>query len=89
MDKQELRIETPVGTIVARLATQEEYKGVCVALIPNGYSYELDLVDVEYSTQEPRKDKLAVIVWGSEYSDEPTSIEEVRLMANEERRKYW
>lgn len=72
MDKQRIRIETPLGTLVAYPSFNDEFPGIFIDLERNGVAMNVGLVEVDNSDWSEDKGSLISRIWGDAEYEDPT-----------------
>jgi hypothetical protein len=77
-NKNIVKVETKLGTIMVEIKSDEEYPGVLISLcgLSVNDKFLVDRVDLAMIEYEPNKNKVQSVIYGDGNSDEPTHIVE-------------
>jgi len=72
MDKQEIRVETPLGTLVAYPSIDSDFPGIYIDLERNGVAMNVGLAEVDNADWSEDKGSLISRIWGDGEVEDPT-----------------
>ena len=68
-------VETPLGTLIAKISTDHDYPGIDIVLRkPEGYEINVALVEVPCYDNDSLQGKLVTRVWGEEDEEDYTHL---------------